>query len=116
MVAVYKPNVSISMAWGLVVNSDFVEHWANDFSDSKASSRSVDIFYNNSLVYRGIYVEVDGGRSKLPLPANANDLTVPEKYYRFIKLLDELESHYPRCEEYFKRANLQISDMEWPEW
>lgn len=32
-VAVYRPNVSITIAFGLRINDDFKEKWANEFPD-----------------------------------------------------------------------------------
>ena len=58
--AVYIPDISITMAFGLGANEDFKEEWANQFPDEKASSSFVDVFYNAALVYRAVYVTVDG--------------------------------------------------------
>jgi hypothetical protein len=115
MVASYKPDVSVTIAWGLVASKDFNEPWATNFPDSHASSHHVDVFFNNALVYRDLYVSVDGGRAKLPLPRRRDDLVVPRGYYTFIKLLDGMEGYISDYERYFKRAGLRIIDAEWPE-
>lgn len=82
------------MAWGLKVVEDFKEPWANKFPDAHASSAHVDVFYNNALVYRDIYVLGDGARCYLPLPKTRETPgAVPEGYARFVRLLDLLEGH-----------------------
>src|SRR5680860_1730819 len=68
MVASFKHDLSISMAWGISSNPDFKEEWANKFSEHHASSGFVDFFHNGALVFRDIYVSVDGARCRLPLP------------------------------------------------
>lgn len=113
MVASYKPDVSITLSWGLTVNDDFKEEWANKFSDPKASSHYVDVFFNNSLVYRDLYIVVDGGRAKLPLPRSRTELFVPRDYYLFIKLLDEIDGYISDYDRYFKGAGLNIIEDEW---
>ena len=65
LVACYKPDLSVTMAWGLDAITDFEEPWANKFPDPKAASHHIDLFYNNALVFRTEYVSVDGGRAKL---------------------------------------------------
>ena len=80
MVASYKPDLSITMAWGLTANRNFDETWATNFPDPNASSHHVDVFFNNALVYRDLFVSVDGGRAKLPLPLRRNELVVPRGY------------------------------------
>lgn len=62
-VAIYMPDISITMAFGLTAVEDFKEDWAKRFPNSSASSSIVDLFYNGSLVYRDIFVNVDGGRA-----------------------------------------------------
>lgn len=115
LVATYKPDISISMAWGLAMNNQFMEQWINNFHDQRASSHYVDIFYNNSLVHRAIYVIVDGGRAKLPLAKiEGTDLQVPEAYRDFVKLLDQIDSYHSQFDSYFQRANFAIIEENWP--
>ena len=115
MAASYKPDLSITLAWGLTVNEDFREPWANKFPDPKASSHYVDVFFNNALVYRELYVVVDGGRTKLPIPRKPKELLVPRNYYSFIKLLDEIDTYLSSYESYFKQAGFEITNTQWPE-
>ena len=120
--AIYIPDASITMAFGLEAVEDFKEQWANSFPDPSASSSFVDLFYQGALVYRDVYVNVDGGRAKLPLPRRIFDkqtkkvtaLHIPEAKYQFFKLLDEIE-HLSDFDRYFEQAGFQIVQEPWPD-
>jgi hypothetical protein len=112
-VAVFKPDVSITMAWGFPSNDDYQEEWTHSFTDEKAKSDLVDVFYNNALVFRSRYVCVDGARSFLPLPNH--DLSVPRSYVRFIELINSLRGGNSEFMQYFKMSNFTITQDPWPE-
>lgn len=120
MVASYKKNLSISIAWGLEHNNDFREDWANDFPDSKAMSSYIDFFYNGVLVYRDIIVSVDGGRCYIPLPNmefdekthKIIDLSVTWQQYEFIKMINKFESSCD-YDSYFSRTNIKLIEESW---
>lgn len=120
-IAVYKPNVSITLAYGLQCTDDFKGPWTKKFPNRDASSSYVDVFYNNALVFRDAYVNVDGARARLPLPTtkwdkqktNIKALTVPERLYRFIRLVDSMD-HLSDYDSYFQQAGFTIVDEEWP--
>ena len=114
VVASYKPDLSISVAFGLTSNSDFQEEWANIFHNPKASTHHADVFLNGALVYRDSYVLVDGGKAKLPMPKRR--MLVPKGYYYFVRLLDNLGGHASRYESYFNKSDLQVVDAAWPEF
>lgn len=113
-----KKNLSVSVACGIKHNDDFIEDWANSFPDTRASSAFVDFFYNNQLVYRDIYVSVDGGRCRIPLPDmkfnssthQVEKLTIPREKYKFFKLLNGLGNDY---ESYFHRTKIEVVDEPW---
>jgi len=98
--ATYKPDIKISIAWGLDNSFDeddrqkITESWATSFPDKSGASISlVDFFYNDSLVFRKLYGTVDGGRCKLPLPhrdANGNFVASTE-YSEAMRVLNEIE-------------------------
>jgi hypothetical protein len=122
-VAIYIPDVSVTIAFGLKALDDFREDWANQFPDPHASSSYVDVFYNNALVFRDVYVSVDGGRSKLPLPRRIFDKTdkkkvvaleVQEDHYHFIRLVDSFEGGTHDFDDYFKRAGFKVVKERWP--
>lgn len=108
MYACYKPNVSISIAFGLRHLDYFNEDWANIFPDSRASSSYFDIFYNNTLVERLLYVVVDGGRAKLPIPESVDNLEVGAQESSLIRLVDSLESGADNYERYFRQAGFSL--------
>ncbi|MTI67520.1 MAG: hypothetical protein FH753_13120 [Firmicutes bacterium] len=120
MIASYKRNLAISIAWGLNHNDDFCEDWANDFPDSRAMSSYIDFFYNGVLVYRDIIVSVDGGRCYIPLPKREFDkknhkvtrLSVTRQQYEFIKMINQFASTY-NYDSYFKRTNIEIVEENW---
>ena len=43
-VATFIPDVSLTIAWGIAVNKDFKEPWANTFPNQNASSAYADVF------------------------------------------------------------------------
>ena len=109
-IAFYKPDTSVVLAWGFEVDNDFKAPWANKFPEPKAWSRYADVFFNNILLERFLYVEVDGGRAMLPLVGSLKTkLITYYEYFCLIKLLDQIKfgtgSQY---ESYFKRAGLEI--------
>lgn len=120
MVASLKSDLSISMAWGITSNPDFKEEWANQFPDPGASSSIVDFFYNGVLVFRDIYVSVDGCRCRLPLPDRefdkethkVNRYTVPRDKYEFYQMLDGLEQ-LSDFDSYFRRVGFEIINTPW---
>lgn len=114
-VATYKPDISITMAWGLEWLEDFQEPWANSFPDRNASGHYVDLFYNSALVFRAAYVAVDGGGVYLPLPRGKTVLEVPQAHYNLIGLLDSLTRGRSEFASAFRRAGFKVIDAPWPE-
>jgi hypothetical protein len=115
--AAFRPDVSITMAWGLGENKDFREPWANKFPDPHAASAYADVFYNGALVYRTLYVLVDGGRCSLPLPDQRQEPGgVAEAYAQFVHLLDRLTGG-GEFARYFEGAGLtRMPGRHWPEF
>lgn len=115
-----KKDLAIWIAWGFPSNPDFKESWANQFDDPQANSGFVDFFYSGVLVFRDLFVSVDGGRCRLPLPDREFEpkthkikrYTVPREKHAFFRMLDDFEqiSHF---DEYFDRAGFQIVDVPW---
>ncbi len=113
-----KTDLLVSIACGITHNDDFIEDWANSFPDKKASSSFIDFFYCNQLVYRDIYVSVDGGRCRIPLPDvklnsstyQLEKFTVPLEKYQFFKLLNGSGSDY---ESYFQRTDIETVNEPW---
>lgn len=65
--AVYKPDVSLRLAWGLTLEKDLsFEGWI--FPDRSIWRYAVDVFWQGALVGRRTVLNVDGGRCYLPDP------------------------------------------------
>jgi len=116
--SVFKNDITISMAYGLTANEDFVTPWPGLFPSDEASSHFIDIFYNNGLVFRDTFLTIDGGRCKLPIPSYGEngDLVVKREYYEFIKFLELLSSGTDSIENfeyYFNRTKVTIIDETW---
>ena len=61
--AVFKPNVDISLVYGAIVNEHYQEKWLKKFSDkSPGKSVTVELRYCGSPVHLWTFVYVDGGR------------------------------------------------------
>jgi hypothetical protein len=108
-VAVYKPDVSIGLAWGLPVNDDFKEEWANRFDDSHASSHWVDVFFNRQLIHRDLRVLVDGARVGLPAPErDGKRLVISSWQHGFFGLIQGLAGG-PEFDGYLRRAGIEVA-------
>ena len=117
--AVFIPEPSISLAWGLVFNKDFQEPWANRFPSREAVGCYADVRLHGSVVFRTPYVEVDGSRAMLPLPAIRETpegfiYEIIEGQYRFFRALGELEYHHDLFARYFHRSGLRLVEGTWP--
>ena len=97
MRAAYRPDVSIALAWGLMAHEEYHEAWTERFAHEQTSSHFIDFFYQGALVERGLYVWVDGGRCKLPIPqrdlaeARRPGLWITRWQHDFFALLNALE-------------------------
>lgn len=119
MRACLKNDLSIWIASGYPHNPDFKESWANQFPDPHASSGIIDFFYNSNLVFRDIYVSVDGGRCRLPLPNLYLDnkkqkYSIQRDKYNFFRMLDGFDG-YSQFDEYFEVVDFDIVDEPWME-
>jgi hypothetical protein len=113
-----KKNLLVSVATGITHNDDFIEPWANKFPDPQATSAYVDFFYAGTLVFRDIFVAVDGGRCRLPLPRQhinqrtqkVERLTVPEPKSIFYLLLNEISGAHDYY-HYLNQSGIEIDDQ-----
>lgn len=117
-VASYKPDLSITIAWGIDVGEkdDRVDRdWAKNNPDpSPGISHYLDFFYNGALVFRTSYCVVDGGRCEIPFPNYdmAGNTTVPRQYHDVIKKLNEITGNGD-FDSYFGRTGITIVDEDW---
>ena len=110
-----KKNLLVSVAHGLIHDDKFSESWTNNFEDRHAESHFIDFFYYGVLVYRDIYVSVDGGRCLLPLPKQifnekneVEKLLITKPRYEFFKLLND-----GQYDNYIKNAGIETSEGKW---
>ena len=119
-VGVYIPDVSITIAWGLEWNKDFREEWCKKFPDPKAHGGFLDMFFNNALAYRALYVWVDG--IFLPLPRHTKDgkLEVTKRACELMKVIDRMglspRQDFNPYESDVQRAGFTVIEEEWPKF
>lgn len=106
-VAVYRPDIAVTLAWGLVSSDRFEEDWLKVFPTSSASSEYGDLFYNGALVFRFMFLSVDGGRGYLPFPDGQEFRTVLALENDLVRLVHGLTNADP-YEDYFERAGLVV--------
>jgi hypothetical protein len=119
-VASYKPDLSITFAWGLSVYDNeedgrIDKPWATSFSDPRPGhSNWVDFYYNNALVFREAYVVVDGGRCKLPFPQYREDGSTycSRKLYDFMRKLNQITGS-DNFDNYFNLTGIEVVGEEW---
>lgn len=104
-VAAFRPDLTVSLAWGLSWKDDFKEPWANGFPDPKATGIFLDLFYMNSLVQRMPLIAVDGGRCYLPIP-RLPDLTVARQNSALARLVNSLTGN-DSYDTYIQRAGIR---------
>jgi len=117
-VASYKPDISITIAWGIDVGDEddrVEEGWARNNPDSNPGiNHYLDFFYNDALVFRASYCVVDGGRCELPFPSfdPNGGLVVARQYHDAIKKLSEITGN-TNFDVYFGRTGIEIVEEEW---
>lgn len=118
-VGVYIPDVSITIAWGLEWRKDFQEDWCKKFPDPTAHGGFFDIFFNNALVYRALYVGVDGIFFTLPRHQDGK-LEVTKRACELMKVIDRMgkspRQDFESYESDVQRAGFTIVDEEWPKF
>ena len=105
-----RSDLSISMMAGIVCAQTFAEPWASAFGD--AHTEYLTLQYNGSIVYRTLYVAVDGERCWLPMP-KAGTNAVARPYHDLVRLINALTRTIP-YDEYIARAGLHVVDEPWP--
>jgi len=90
---------------------EFSEKWVENFADKKAYMSIYSIFYNNSLIKRESFVDVDGFRMSLPLPSlDNNGLTISEFQYKLCKIINGSHVSYSqyRIKRYIATAGIKV--------
>jgi hypothetical protein len=116
-VSAYKPNLEITIAWGMNTapeDQGIDQDWATNNPDSSpARVDQLDFFFNNALVYRISYAVVDGGRGFLPIPGvneEGNNI-VSQFKYDIIRKLNDIAGKND-FDRYFRSSGMEINDNE----
>ena len=113
--ASYKPNLSITMAWDRLDNDNFTAPFVKNNPDSNAEGKWVDIFYNDALVFRQLYVSVDGGRMNLPIPTlNNGQWEVSQEHADFMYIINGVVGvSRPDYDSVLARNGIQVTSTPW---
>ncbi|TAH31004.1 MAG: hypothetical protein EAZ06_01460 [Cytophagales bacterium] len=115
VLAIYKENLSISICYGLDLNKTQIgdRHkqydWRKKFPNQDLAMETLDIFYNNGLIYRVNYFCVDGGNYYFPI--NNEKYEVKKDDYDIIKFLHKLATNTKNNDNFnyaFNKAELTI--------
>ncbi len=68
-IAILNEDLDIKIEYGRIHEKNFIETWANEWPDPKASSYYVDFYYNSTKVDSYVIVCIDGFRGKILLPS-----------------------------------------------
>jgi hypothetical protein len=101
--AVYKPDLSISIAFGIVFNENYQINFATLFPDPNAQGSLYDVFFQGELVERYHLIELDGGRVTIPTPTPINNGTAWEMQsdlYEIGKLFNSLKYYIGHSSEH----------------
>lgn len=88
-----------------VENENYIEPWANKWSNPSAVSRFFDLFYRNTLINRFTLVSVDGHRCLLPQP-ESRDGVVLQSTYKVAEIINK-----SALDEYFPKSGLTLSPV-----
>lgn len=109
-VAIFKPDIDITLAYGMGHEvRDGHEptlsfEWSKKFPDGEIREIVLaDVFWRNSLIDRINYVYADGGRVLLPLGFGHQGLKISKFEYLLTRLLDRISGH-DEFDYYFRRV------------
>lgn len=111
----YRPDIALTMAYGLVEQSSFELPDRHPFAAENARSVYLDIFHEGGLIHRETVLKVDRQRCLLPLPKDWDaPINIPVAQYSLIKLIHALAGPPTDYETYFKDAGMVRADIPWP--
>ncbi len=113
--ASFKKDLSITMGWDLVDNDNFIDPYANNNPDTHSKSMWLDVFFNDALVFRLLYISVDGGRMNLPIPTNTNGVwEVSNEHADFIYILNGINgASRVDYDNYLGRNHIVVVNRPW---
>lgn len=111
----FVPNIRITLAYGLVADSNYRIDPKHKLGALNARSEYVDCFYDNILVHRETVVRVARQRCVLPEPMDWElPVKVPKRKARFAKLIHVLAGPPTDFDEYFQEAGMVEIEAPWP--
>jgi hypothetical protein len=111
----YRPNIAITMAYGLVEQGDYVLPPGHPYAAENARTRYLDLFIEGRLVHRETVVNVDRQRCLLPMPRDWNrPIEIPTVQYSLIRLVHTLAGPPTDYDRYFEEAGMVRVDGRWP--
>ena len=111
----YRPDLAISMAYGLVEQGAYTLPSVNPFAAENARTRYLDIFLEGRLTYRETVVAVDRHRCLLPMPRDWNPpIAIPAMQYSLVRLIHDVAGPPTDYDEYFEKAGMKRWEMPWP--
>ncbi|MET7391811.1 hypothetical protein ACFYPT_42405 [Streptomyces sp. NPDC005529] len=104
----YRPDVSLSLAFGLPEREarELLPLWDRWPSKEPAIPCYADILWNGSLIDRYVFAQVDLGRAYLPWPDDGR--TVSQFHAAFMKLIDESLGHR-NFDRFMRQAGLEVN-------
>lgn len=111
----YKPNIEITMAYGLVERGSVILPPENPFASENARTVYLDIFVMGRLAYREVILKVDRNRCLLPLPTSWEaPIMVPMPQVKLVRLLHALAGPPTDFDRYFEESGMRQADLPWP--
>ena len=113
---VYRPDIAITMAYGLVEQAALDLPPDHPFGRENARSLLLDIFYEGRLAHRETVVSIDRHRCLLPMPASWElPISVSTAQFSLVRLLHALAGPPTDYDTYFQECGMVRSDaVAWP--
>lgn len=88
--AVYRADVSITLAWGAGDGLEFSEDWVKVFAhEPRAVRERIEVRVQGVPIFRTRVIVVDGGRCYLPMPKLLSEARqVPYRYMALVRLVE----------------------------
>lgn len=111
----YRPDLAISMAYGLIEQGAYELPSFNPFATENARTRYLDIFLEGRLTHREVVVAVDRHRCLLPMPRDWDPpIAIPVMQYSLVRLIHNLAGPPTDYDEYFEKAGMKRWELPWP--
>lgn len=113
---VFRPDISISMAYGLVDQAAFDLPPDHPFARENARTLLLDIFHDGGLAHRETVLNVDRQRCLLPMPRSwESPVKIPTAQFSLIRLVHALAGPPTDYDSYFRESGMIRSDgVPWP--